>query len=121
MTIEVLNESGAHVDESEVLSLARFVLASLRIHPLADLSIMLVDEEAMEQLHVQWMDEPGPTDVLSFPMDELRPTPSGADPELGLLGDVVPALQGQPTSAPTIHDGVVAMERLEDLRRILQL
>jgi len=89
MTIEVLNESGAHVDESEVLSLARFVLASLRIHPLADLSIMLVDEEAMEQLHVQWMDEPGPTDVLSFPMDELRPTPSGADPELGLLGDVV--------------------------------
>ena len=28
---------------------------------------------AMEQLHVQWMDEPGPTDVLAFPMDELRP------------------------------------------------
>ena len=27
----------------------------------------------MEQLHIQWMDLPGPTDVLSFPMDELRP------------------------------------------------
>ena len=31
----------------------------------------------MEQLHVQWMDEPGPTDVLSFPMDELRPGRDG--------------------------------------------
>lgn len=43
----------------------------------------------MEQLHVQWMDEPGPTDVLSFPMDELRP---GTDEDItppGLLGDIV--------------------------------
>ena len=43
----------------------------------------------MERPHVQWMDEPGPTDVLSFPMDELRPTPDGKDPAPGLLGDVV--------------------------------
>jgi probable rRNA maturation factor len=89
MSIELLNESGDSVDESDLLDLARFVLAQLRIHPLADLSIILVDEEAMERLHIQWMDEPGPTDVLSFPMDELRPTPEGRDPEPGLLGDVV--------------------------------
>ena len=50
---------------------------------------MLVDEAAMEQLHVQWMDEPGPTDVLSFPMDELRPGADGEDRPAGLLGDVV--------------------------------
>ena len=31
----------------------------------------------MTDLHVKWMDEPGPTDVLSFPMDELRPGPRG--------------------------------------------
>jgi probable rRNA maturation factor len=43
----------------------------------------------MEQLHVQWMDEPGPTDVLSFPMDELRPGTDGEDSPAGLLGDVV--------------------------------
>ena len=89
MSIELLNESGDAVDENDLLDLARFVLAQLRIHPLADLSIILVDEEAMERLHIQWMDEPGPTDVLSFPMDELRPTPEGRDPEPGLLGDVV--------------------------------
>jgi probable rRNA maturation factor len=89
MSIEVLNESGVPVDEAELLELARFVLDRLRIHPLADLSLLLVDEAAMERLHVQWMDEPGPTDVLSFPMDELRPTPDGQDPAPGLLGDVV--------------------------------
>ena len=85
----MLNESGESLDASEVLDLARFVLGQLRIHPLAELSIIVVDEPAMERLHVQWMDEPGSTDVLSFPMDELRPTPDGQDPEPGLLGDVV--------------------------------
>lgn len=89
MTVEMLNESGASADEARLLDLARFVLARMRIHPLADLSVVLVDEGAMEQLHVQWMDEPGATDVMSFPMDELRPTPDGQDPAPGLLGDVV--------------------------------
>ena len=43
----------------------------------------------MEQLHVQWMDEPGPTDVLSFPMDELRPGTDDVSTPAGLLGDIV--------------------------------
>ncbi|MEE2815126.1 MAG: rRNA maturation RNase YbeY, partial [Actinomycetota bacterium] len=40
-------------------------------------------------LHVQWMDEPGPTDVLSFPMDELRPGSPENPMAPGLLGDIV--------------------------------
>jgi probable rRNA maturation factor len=51
--------------------------------------VLLVDEPAMTELHVKWMDEPGPTDVLSFPMDELRPPVDDEVPEPGLLGDVV--------------------------------
>lgn len=43
----------------------------------------------MEQLHVQWMGEPGPTDVLSFPMDELRPGNDDVVTPPGVLGDVV--------------------------------
>jgi probable rRNA maturation factor len=89
MSIEINNESGVEVDESALLRLATYALDHLRVHPDADLAIMLVDEGAMEQLHVQWMDEPGPTDVLSFPMDELRP---GTDDDItppGLLGDIV--------------------------------
>jgi probable rRNA maturation factor len=89
VSVEVNNESGAEVDEAEIVALARHVLAQMRVHPQAELSVVLVDETAMEQLHVQWMDEPGPTDVLSFPMDELRPGTEGEDSPPGLLGDVV--------------------------------
>jgi probable rRNA maturation factor len=87
--IEVVNESGDEVDEISVAEQARFVLDRLRIHPQADLSIAFADEAAMTDLHVKWMDEPGPTDVLSFPMDELRaPREDEPAPE-GLLGDIV--------------------------------
>jgi probable rRNA maturation factor len=89
MSVEVNNESGLPADESEIVALARHVLAATRVHPQAELSVVLVDEAAMEQLHVQWMDEPGPTDVLSFPMDELRPGNDTDDAVPGLLGDVV--------------------------------
>ena len=89
MSIDVNNESGVEVDLDPLVALARHVLDRLRIHPLAELSVVLVDAPAMEQLHVQWMDEPGATDVLSFPMDELRPGKEGDEPEPGLLGDVV--------------------------------
>ena len=50
----------------------------------------------MEQLHVQWMDEPGPTDVLSFPMDELRPGTEDEPTPAGLLGDIVSARRSRP-------------------------
>jgi probable rRNA maturation factor len=89
MSVEVANESGTAVDEEALSQLARFVLARLRIHPQAELSVLLVDEPAMAELHVKWMDEPGPTDVLSFPMDELRPPKDDDAPQPGLLGDVV--------------------------------
>jgi probable rRNA maturation factor len=99
MTIEVANESGFQVDEITLVSVARYVLDRMRINPLAELSILLVDVDAMTELHVKWMDEPGPTDVMSFPMDELdtarRPDESGPGP--ALLGDVVlcPAVAGE--------------------------
>ncbi|HSF26069.1 MAG TPA: rRNA maturation RNase YbeY [Actinomycetes bacterium] len=89
MSIDINNESGVEVDLDAVVVLARHVLDRMRIHPLAELSVLLVDEAAMTELHVRWMDEPGPTDVLSFPMDELRPGRDDEEPEPGLLGDVV--------------------------------
>jgi probable rRNA maturation factor len=99
VSIEIANESGVKVDEAALASLARHVLDGMRVHPLAELSVLLVDEPAMTELHMRWMGEPGPTDVLAFPMDEIRPPQPGgthADhssaepPEIpGLLGDVV--------------------------------
>ncbi|GAA2233144.1 rRNA maturation RNase YbeY [Herbiconiux moechotypicola] len=89
MSIEINNESSVEVDENAILRLASFALDHMHVHPDAELAIVLVDEAAMEQLHVQWMDEPGPTDVLSFPMDELRPGTEDSPTPPGLLGDVV--------------------------------
>jgi len=89
VSIEVANESGVEVDEAEFAALGRFVLDTLHVHPRSELSIMFVDTTVMTELHVQWMDEPGPTDVLSFPMDELRPGREGEETPPGTLGDVV--------------------------------
>jgi len=89
VSIDINNESGIEADTSGLVAIARFALDELRIHPLAELSILLVDEETMAAYHVQYMDEEGPTDVLSFPMDELRPPSDDEDPPEGLLGDVV--------------------------------
>jgi len=89
VTIEVVNESDVDVDVETLGRQARFVLERLRIHPQAELSVVLVGEEAMTDLHVRWMNEPGPTDVLSFPMDELRRPGDDEEPEPGMLGDVV--------------------------------
>ncbi|QBE47427.1 rRNA maturation RNase YbeY [Leucobacter triazinivorans] len=89
MSVEINNESGVSIEEARLQRLAAFVLESLHVHPDTELGVVLVDEAAIEQLHLQWMDEPGPTDVLSFPMDELRPGRVDAQTPAGLLGDVV--------------------------------
>ena len=87
--IDVNNETDVQVDEVEFAELSAFVLRELHVAEGAELSILFVDEQAMEELHIKWMDEPGPTDVLSFPMDELRPGTADSPTPAGLLGDVV--------------------------------
>jgi probable rRNA maturation factor len=99
MSVEVNNESGTVVDEKALADLGRFVLDALRIDPLAEVSVLLVDADTMAALHVQWMDLPGPTDVMAFPMDaadgpaERRDpsAPPGTDEHAAeaMLGDVV--------------------------------
>ncbi len=99
MTIEITNESAVTIDETVLLRLTESNLAELHVSPDADVAILLVDEGAMEALHVQWMDEPGPTDVLSFPMDELRPGTEEQPAPAGLLGDIVLCPQVAETQA----------------------
>ncbi|MBU6244780.1 MAG: rRNA maturation RNase YbeY [Actinomycetales bacterium] len=85
----VTNESGIEIDVAGLARLAAFMIPRLRLHPMCELSVTAVDADRMAELHVAWMDEPGPTDVLSFPMDELRSAPPGAEPKAGVLGDIV--------------------------------
>ncbi|GAA3615772.1 rRNA maturation RNase YbeY [Microlunatus ginsengisoli] len=113
MTVEINNESGVAVDEPALVRLATFALEQLRIHPLAELSILLVDEPTMTAYHVKYMGEDGPTDVLSFPMDELRPPDDDEDPPEGLLGDIV--LCPTVTAAQAAEHGRTAAEETEYL------
>jgi probable rRNA maturation factor len=89
MTIEVQNESGVEIDELRTQRLARFVLERMRVHPLAELCVKLVDEATIGELNEKWMEKSGPTDVLAFPMDELRPGLVNEEPDEGVLGDLV--------------------------------
>ena len=87
MGIEIANNSGIACSEDEIVEVAEFALDKMGIHPDSDLGITLVDEDEITKLHVQWMDLPGPTDVLSFPMDELKPFSASDGP--GIIGDIV--------------------------------
>jgi probable rRNA maturation factor len=90
MTIDIDDSSGVSwVDLPRIQAQAVHLLDRLHLDPDAELSILLVDEEEMTRLHVEWMDEPGPTDVLSFPMDDLRAGDPAGPRVAGILGDIV--------------------------------
>jgi probable rRNA maturation factor len=84
MTIEVTNTSGQLVPATEINSLLTFALLELALNPECELNVSFVDDEYMTELHIKWMDEPGTTDVLSFPMD--MPEAPG---QAVTLGDIV--------------------------------
>ncbi len=90
--IDVADESGTTVPgltEAEISECARHVLDAMHVHPQAELSVVLVDPDTIAVLHEKWLDLPGPTDVMSFPMDELRPGSEDSPSGPGLVGDVV--------------------------------
>jgi probable rRNA maturation factor len=86
MSIEINNESDLELPTERVLAMLLHHFERLKLSQRVELSVMFINEQPMEELHVKWLDEPGPTDVLSFPMDELRP---GDVETEGVLGDIV--------------------------------
>ncbi len=92
MTIEITNKSGELVPADQVRALLEHSLEQLKLSPECEVNLVFVDENEMTELHLKWMEEPGPTDVLSFPMD-MPENPWDAV----TLGDIVIA----PTVAAT--------------------
>ena len=81
-TVLVDNRQPQPVDEAGARDLAQATLRG-EGHVDVELSVSFVDEAEIEDLHVRFMDEPGPTDVLSFPLDDVD------EDGVRLLGDVV--------------------------------
>jgi probable rRNA maturation factor len=80
----VSNRQDLPLDEAALADLARDTLRREGLRAV-ELSVSFVDEAEIEDLHVRYMDERGPTDVLSFSLD-----PDDADEEgTRVLGDVV--------------------------------
>lgn len=84
MTIELVNRSGALIPDKEIISLLDYGISYMELNPECEISLSFVDVQEMEELHIKWMQEDGPTDVLSFPMD----IPENKD-EVVTLGDIV--------------------------------
>jgi len=84
MTVELVNRSGALISEPKIVSLINFGIEYMELNPECEISMSFVDVQEMEELHIKWMDENGPTDVLSFPMD----MPEKKN-EIVTLGDIV--------------------------------
>ena len=84
MTIELVNRSGALIPDKEITSLLDYAISYMELNPECEISLSFVDVQEMEELHIKWMQEDGPTDVLSFPMD--MPESKG---DVVTLGDIV--------------------------------
>ena len=84
MTIELVNRSGALIPDKEITSLLDYGISFMELNPQCEVSLTFVDIQEMEELHIKWMQEGGPTDVLSFPMD----MPENKD-DVVTLGDIV--------------------------------
>ncbi|MDO5672295.1 MAG: rRNA maturation RNase YbeY [Actinomycetaceae bacterium] len=89
MSVEVNNETTYDIDGREFVDLVSFCLEQLHISSAAEVNVIFLDPDAMAQLHVRWMDLEGPTDVMSFPMDEMRPGTQERPTAAGILGDIV--------------------------------
>jgi probable rRNA maturation factor len=88
-SISVTNESVIPCDAEAIATMLEHHMPRTGIDPASAVDVLLVDEPRMTELHVQWMHEPGPTDVLSFPMDEVRGADPGDPLTFGMLGDIV--------------------------------
>lgn len=98
----------ADVDLEQLRRLVAYAFGALHLAPETELSIAVIGEQEMERLHLDWMDLDGPTDVMSFPMDELRPGTADR-PSEGTLGDIalcptVAARQARAAGHPTADE-----------------
>jgi probable rRNA maturation factor len=113
VAVAIDDRGGVPVDLDLLVEQAQFIGDRLGLHLDAELSLSLVPTVEIAELHERWMDLPGPTDVLSFPMDEMRVPAAGAPAEPGVLGDIVicPAV-AESQGAAAGHGTVAELELL---------
>ena len=71
LIVDIENRSEFLVEENKLKNIALFVMSELSLNKQQELSISLVDESEMAELHLKWMNESGATDVMSFRLSEI--------------------------------------------------
>jgi probable rRNA maturation factor len=110
-TILLSDRQDVPVDSASLTALAQACLAA-EGRPNVELSVSFVDEDEMADLHVRYLDEEGPTDVLSFEQDWH---------DSGMLGDVVICPAYAARTAPGAHADTDRELRLLLVHGILHL
>ncbi len=73
MNVDVSAAIRTDINESELASFAALILERESVDGDSTLSITFIDEHAMSQLNIDHMGKTGPTDVLSFPIEDGAP------------------------------------------------
>jgi probable rRNA maturation factor len=111
--IGLSNRQSTPLDEGDLIALATATLLGEGVGR-AELSVSFVEEDEITDLHVRYMDLPGPTDVLSFPQDD-------EDDEDGVrvLGDVVIAPAVAARNNPADPDAEVRLLLVHGILHLL--
>ncbi|MFL5960790.1 MAG: rRNA maturation RNase YbeY [Gaiellaceae bacterium] len=99
--VEVVNRSGAEVDEAAAVDLARSVLAGEGVGE-GELGLTFVGAHESRALKREHLGVDEATDALAFPLDGLAALPDGLPRQ---LGDVVvcPDVVGDAWRGPLVH------------------
>jgi probable rRNA maturation factor len=111
--ILISNRQSMAVDEDGLTTLALETLAGEGLTERVELSVSFVGEAEMAELHVRFMDEEGPTDVLSFPLDEVD------DRGVRLLGDVIVAPSVAAANNPDDPEGEIRLLLVHGILHVL--
>lgn len=120
MSVDVSNETVWTIEPKLFSDLGVWLLDQMRVSTQSDLTILFVDPEPIAEMHEHWMNLEGPTDVMSFPMDELRPG-DGKTLMEGVLGDIVICPWVAAQQAAAAGHGVLQEMMLLTIHGILHL
>lgn len=97
-------QSDQPVDTLSLITLAEKVLKEEGVRGEAELSILFIDAQSMSDLNKRFAGKDGPTDVLSFPIDE-EPVEGGRSPDSG--GSGPGDMPAEPSDLPTLLGDIV--------------
>ena len=118
LTVVTLDEQDAHrIDTARWGTLARDVLTSEGIDGPCELNLTFIDVDEMTTLNIEHMDGAGPTDVLSFPLDDSPDDVFDSQPRL--LGDIVICPEVVTAQAPESTDDEMALMVVHGVLHIL--